>query len=68
MSDRKIIKGSVCYHERMTLPPNAGIHIFLEDVAWMDVSSDVIATTNFTPRGGPPWAFSFSYDPGNISQ
>ena len=35
MSDRKIIKGSIWYHERMTLPPNAEIHIFLEDIARM---------------------------------
>lgn len=66
LSDRGIIEGSVWYRERMALPTNAEIHIFLEDVARMDVPSDVIATTSFTPQGGPPWAFSLAYDPGKL--
>lgn len=57
------IEGSVWYQERTALPPNAEILVFLEDTARMDVPSDVIATTSFVPRGGPPWAFSLKYDP-----
>jgi len=60
------IEGSVWYRERMALPPDAEIHIFLEDVARMDVPSDVIATTSIAPRGGPPWGFSLAYDPGRL--
>jgi len=60
------IEGSVRYRERMALPPNAEIHIFLEDVARMDVPSDVIATTRIVPQGGPPWTFSLAYDPGKL--
>lgn len=52
-NDMKTIEGSVWYRERMVLPPNAEIQIFLEDVARMDVPSDVIATTSFAPQGGP---------------
>jgi len=66
VSGIKTIEGSVWYRERMALPPNAEVHIILEDVARMDVPSDVIATTSFTPQGGPPWAFSLRYDPGKL--
>jgi putative lipoprotein len=62
----KTIEGSVWYRERMALPPNAVIHIVLEDVARMDVPSDVIATTRIVPEGGPPWGFSLAYDPGKL--
>ena len=62
----KTIEGSVWYRERMALPPNAEIHIFLEDVARMDVPSQVIATTSLVPEGGPPWDFSLGYDPRKL--
>jgi putative lipoprotein len=62
----KTIEGSVWYRERMALPPNAEIHIFLEDVARMDVPSQVIATTSLVPEGGPPWDFSLAYDPRKL--
>jgi putative lipoprotein len=62
----KTIEGSVWYRERMALPPNAEIHIFLEDVARMDVPSEVIATTRIVPQGGQPWAFSLAYDPRKL--
>jgi putative lipoprotein len=66
MNDMKTIEGSIWYRERMALPPNAEIHVFLEDVARMDVPSDVIATTSIVPEGGPPWAFSLAYDPRRL--
>lgn len=60
------IEGSVWYRERMLLPPNAEVYVALEDVARMDVAADVIASTRFTPRSGPPWDFSLAYDPVRI--
>ena len=54
LSHKGIIKGGVWYREHIALPPNAKVHIILEDVARMDVASDVIAMTSFTPQGGPP--------------
>ena len=60
------IEGSVWYRERMLLP-NAEVHVALEDVARMDVAADVIASTRFTPQGGPPWDFSIAYDPARIN-
>ena len=65
-NDMETIEGSVWYRERMALPPHAEIHVFLEDVARMDVPSEVIATTSIVPEGGPPWAFSLAYDPGKL--
>ncbi len=60
------IEGSVWYRERMLLLPNAEVYVALEDVAKMDVPSNVIASTRFTPRGGPPWDFSLAYDPARL--
>jgi putative lipoprotein len=65
-NEMKTIEGSVGYRERIALPPNAEIHIFLEDVARMDAPSEVIATTRIVPQGGPPWDFSLGYDPRKL--
>jgi len=62
----KTIEGTIWYRERMALPPNAQIRVSLEDVARMDVPSEVIATTNFAPEGGTPWAFTLEYDPQRL--
>jgi len=62
----KTIEGNVWYRERMALPPNAEIRVFLEDVARMDVPSKVIASTRFVPERGPPWAFTLEYDPQRL--
>ena len=62
------IEGSVWYRERMLLPPNAEVYVALEDVARMDTLADVIASTRFTPQGGPPWAFTLTYDPAKIHE
>ena len=62
----KTIEGSIWYRERIALPPNAEILVFLEDVARMDAPSEVIATTRFAPEGGPPWMFSLEYDPHRL--
>jgi putative lipoprotein len=60
------IEGSVWYRERMLLP-NAEVYVALEDVARMDVPSALIASTRFTPRGGPPWDFSLTYDSARLN-
>lgn len=62
----KIIKGSIWYRERMLPPPDTQISVILEDVSRIDVASDVIATTRFAPKGGPPWEFGLPYDPAKI--
>jgi putative lipoprotein len=62
----KSITVSVWYRERMALPPGAEIRVSLEDVARMDVRSDVIATARFSPQTGPPWEFTLEYDAAKI--
>ncbi len=62
----KTIEGSVWYRERMMLPPGAAITVTLEDVSRMDVAADILATTTFSPAGGPPWNFIMEYDPARI--
>lgn len=62
----KSIEGMVWYRERMILPPNIDVQVSLEDVARADAPSDQIATTHFTPKGTPPWAFELKYDPSKL--
>ena len=62
----KIIKGTIWHRERMALPPDAQISVFLEDVSRMDVAAAVIASTRFGPEGGPPWQFELPYSSKNI--
>jgi putative lipoprotein len=66
MAGTETIEGTIWYRERIALPPNAEIRVSLEDVARMDVPSQVIATTHFVPEGGPPWAFTLQYDPQRL--
>ena len=62
----KTITGSVFYRERIMLPPNAAIKVFLEDVSKMDVAVVIIASTTLPSAGGPPWNFTLEYDPIRI--
>jgi len=48
------IEGSIWYRERMLLPANAEIKVYLEDVSRMDVAAEVIATTLLEAESGPP--------------
>ena len=56
------IEGTVWYRERLLLPPGAEVSITLEDIARMDVKSELIAETRFIPKGEPPWEFTLEYD------
>jgi len=62
------IEGSVWYRERMLLPHGAKVSITLEDVARADTKSEILAETRFQPQGGPPWAFTLTYDPAKIHE
>jgi hypothetical protein len=57
-TDMGTIEGTVWYRERLLLPPGAELSITLEDIARMDVKSELIAETRFIPKGGPPWEFT----------
>lgn len=61
------VNGSVWYRERVMLPTGTEVRVSLEDVSKMDVQSELIAETRFTPQGGPPWDFTMPYDPEEIN-
>jgi uncharacterized lipoprotein YbaY len=52
------IEGSIWHRERVALPLGAKIHVYLEDVARMDVPSEVVTTLSMDFQGGPPWLFA----------
>ncbi|MDG5500189.1 YbaY family lipoprotein [Marinobacter sp. BGYM27] len=60
------IEGSVWYKERMMIPPDATVTVSLEDVSRADAPSVTIASKEFKPEGGPPYAFSLAYDADRI--
>lgn len=64
--DTKTLTGTVFYRERVLLPPEATIDVYLEDVSRMDAPAEVLAHTSLSPQGGPPWAFTLEYDPSLI--
>ena len=64
----KSLEGSVWYRERIAPPPDSMVRIILEDVAKMDVKAELIAEAIFAPQGGPPWAFTLTYDPQKIHE
>jgi putative lipoprotein len=64
----KTIEGSIWYRERMLLPTNAEVKVYLEDVARMDVAADVIATTLLKVENDPPWDFSLPYDSSRLHE
>jgi len=64
----KTIEGSIWYRERMLLPANAEVKVYLEDVSRMDVAAEVIATTLLGAESGPPWDFSLPYDSARLQE
>lgn len=64
--DESKIEGSVWYKERMMIPPDAVVTVSLEDVSRADAPSVTMASTEFKPQGGPPYAFSLAYDADRI--
>ncbi|MGP4844445.1 YbaY family lipoprotein [Marinobacter sp. 1Y8] len=64
--DESRIEGNVWYKERMMIPPDATVTVSLEDVSRADAPSVTMASTEFKPQGGPPYAFSLAYDADRI--
>ena len=56
----------VWYRERMQVPPEARVHVSLQDVARMDVAATVIAENAVAAVNGPPWNISLAYDPAAL--
>jgi putative lipoprotein len=62
------IEGTVWYKERMLLPPDAEVAVFLEDVSKADAPATIIASTAFKAKESPPWDFVLTFDPDTIEE
>ncbi|MGL6026740.1 MAG: YbaY family lipoprotein [Vibrio sp.] len=61
------ITGTVAYRERIALPDNALVTVYLQDVSLADAPAIVIAKQNFITNGSQiPLAFNLSYDRSKI--
>lgn len=63
------VTGSVTYRERMALPPDAIIHISLQDISRADAPATVLGEQAITAGGAQvPIPFEIAYDPAAIDQ
>ncbi|MCR9385517.1 YbaY family lipoprotein [Vibrio metoecus] len=61
------ITGSVAYRERIALPDNAVVTVYLQDVSLADAPATVIAKQNFITNGMQvPLEFNLAYDSSRI--
>lgn len=61
------ITGTVAYRERIALPDNALVTVYLQDVSLADAPAIVIAKQNFITNGSQiPLEFNLSYDRSKI--
>lgn len=61
------ITGSVAYRERIALPDNAVVTVYLQDVSLADAPATVIAKQNFITNGMQvPLEFNLAYDSRKI--
>lgn len=61
------ITGSVAYRERIALPDNAVVTVYLQDVSLADAPATVIAKQNFITNGMQvPLEFNLAYDSSKI--
>lgn len=63
------VTGTVTYLQRMALPPDAEVHVTLEDISRTDAPARAIAADTVMAGGQqPPIAFVIPYDPAMISE
>lgn len=62
------ITGTITYHERMALPPDAAIEVKLEDVSLQDAAAKNVASTILSAAGQQvPISFQIPYNPADIN-
>ncbi|WP_191057774.1 YbaY family lipoprotein [Geminicoccus harenae] len=59
------LQGSAQYRERMALPDDAILDVYLQDVSQQDATT-VVGAQEITPVGPPPVDFAIPYDPKRI--
>ena len=63
------VSGTVTWHERIALPPDAQVIVRVQDVSRMDALSVNLAEQRIAAQGRqPPFAFDLSVDPARIDQ
>ncbi len=62
-----VVRGSVAYRERMALPPDAVVEVWITDVSPMNLAVPVIAETTVRPEGRTvPIPYELRYDASRI--
>lgn len=64
----RTLRGEIWYRERIILPDDINVEIYLEDTAKMDVAATVIASTILDNPGIPPWPFELEYDENQLQE
>lgn len=64
--DSAQIRGEITYRERMALPPDTHIRVWLEDVSLADAPAVQLAEQRIESASAVPVPFSLSYDPSVI--
>jgi putative lipoprotein len=63
------VTGTVAYLQRITLPPDAEVHVRLEDISLQDAPPGLIGEQTFTTKGKQvPVPFKVEYDPKVIEE
>ena len=61
------VTGTVTYHARRALPPDAEVRVRLEDVSLADAPAELLGEHVFAPRGAQvPLAFRVPFDPADL--
>ncbi|GLS83059.1 YbaY family lipoprotein [Paraferrimonas haliotis] len=58
-SASQTVKGEVWYREKIALPDDALVHVYLEDVSLADAPAEVIAQKLISASKAPPYSFEF---------
>lgn len=67
VADGNMVRGSVAYRERMALPPDAVVEVWIIDASPLVMAAPVIAETIVMPEGRQvPIPFELRYDPSRI--
>jgi putative lipoprotein len=64
--EKKILKGSVGYMQRIAMPPHAVVLVQLQDVTKVDAPSVILAEQTIPNAGNPPYKFELAYDAAAI--
>ncbi len=65
-ADEKVFTGEILYRERVALPPNAVVRVWLSDVSLADAPAKVVGEQTIKDAGQVPIRFEIRFDPAAI--